>query len=369
MTKDQWKEFRDSSNKEEQEEVPNVDEDNEQDAKPLPDILNAADFLMEPYPTPEELVEGLIHKGTLAMLAGNSKTYKSFVLIDLGVSVATGADWWGRKTAKGKVLYANFEIDTPFFQRRLSQIAQHKDIDQPLTDFHVWNLRRHAVDLSVLAPKIIERCKNEDYALIIIDPIYKLLGDRNENAAGDVADFLNELDSIATETGASVAVCHHYAKGSAAGKEQLDRASGSGVFARYPDAIITLTAHQVEDSFVAEATLRNFKPVKPFVLTWAYPVMVLAEHLDPAKLKQKVGRPASYDTTDLLGCLQDGMTAGEWKKSAETIMGIGKTTFYKLMNQCKSTGRIRCEPSGNTERWFKTGTVTVTADFTQPAAA
>ena len=78
--------------------------------------------------------------------------------------------------------------------------------------------------------------------MIIIDPIYKLMGGRNENAAGEMAEFLNLFEKLSNETGAAVVYSHHFAKGLAAGKDQLDRASGSGVFSRHPDGIITMTA-------------------------------------------------------------------------------------------------------------------------------
>ena len=62
--------------------------------------------------------------------------------------------------------------------------------------------------------------------------------------------------------GAAVAFGAHFAKGNAAGKEHLDRVSGSGVWARDPDAIITATRHEEDDAFAVEMTLRNFAPVE-----------------------------------------------------------------------------------------------------------
>ncbi|NEW06366.1 hypothetical protein GK047_10115 [Paenibacillus sp. SYP-B3998] len=56
------------------------------------------------------------------------------------------------------------------------------------------------------------------------------------------------FDKIATELGASVIYCHHHSKGSQGGKKSMDRASGSGVFARDPDALIDLVELDVTEA-------------------------------------------------------------------------------------------------------------------------
>ena len=68
---------------------------------------------------------------------------------------------------------------------------------------------------------------------VIIDPIYKVItGD--ENSADQMAHFCNQFDKICTELGCAVIYCHHHSKGNQGFKKSMDRASGSGVFARDP---------------------------------------------------------------------------------------------------------------------------------------
>ena len=237
----------------------------------LPEIISAGKFMAEVHEIPAELVTGLIHQGTLTMFAGGSKAAKTFTLMHLGLSVAEGRLFWGRETERGRVLYVNFEIAAAFFQKRLQQLADAGAFVQPLQNFDIWNLRGFATNAKDIIPKIIERCREENYSMIIIDPIYKLMDGRNENAAGEMAEFLNWFEKLSQETGAAVVYSHHFAKGLASGKEQLDRASGSGVFSRHADGIITMTGHEVVDAFVVEATLRNFRAPAPFVVRWEYP--------------------------------------------------------------------------------------------------
>src|ERR1700746_606151 len=123
-----------------------------------------------------------------------------------------------------------------------------------------------------------------------------------------MADFLNHFESLSTKTGAAVVYSHHLAKGSAANKDQIDGATGSGVFARHADGIITLTPHAEHNAFTFEATLRNFPPAKPFVLRWDHPLMTPDYEADPKKLKNRPGAKRKYTVAEVVCCLTDGMT-------------------------------------------------------------
>ena len=102
-----------------------------------------------------------------------------------------------------------------------------------------------------LAPKLIRRAAKKDYIAIIIDPIYKVItGD--ENSADQMAAFCNQFDKICTELGTAVIYCHHHSKGAQGGKRSMDRASGSGVFARDPDALLDLIELDVTPELMAQ---------------------------------------------------------------------------------------------------------------------
>ena len=181
----------------------------------------------------------------------------------------------------------------------LSAVAKAKASRYKHGQIILWNLRGHAADFKTLIPQIIERARRENFALIILDPIYKLYGNTDENSAGNVALLLNSLEKLATETGAAIAFGAHFAKGNAAGKEAIDRISGSGVFARDPDSLLIFTKHETDDAFTVEPILRNFAPVAPFAVRWNFPLMNLADDLDPAKLKQVAGRKRQHDPVKL----------------------------------------------------------------------
>ena len=315
----------------------------------LPDLIDAADFIASPIEPPDELVEGILHKGSKLVLGGSSKSFKTWTLLDLAISVAVGAAWLGRSTAQGKVLFLNFEIQPHAWQRRIVAVASAKAVEFKAGQIILWNLRGHAADFRQLIPRIIQRCKAENFALIILDPIYKLYGGTDENAAGDVAALLNSLETLATQTGAAIAFGAHFAKGNASAKEAIDRISGSGVFARDPDSLLIFTKHETDDAFTVEPILRNFAPVSPFAVLWEFPLMQLAADLDPAKLKQVGGRKPTYSPADLLPLLPpDGLTNADWLAKADGE-GMSKPTFYRMRKALETSGKIH--HSAITGKW------------------
>ncbi len=64
---------------------------------------------MKALPEPEWLVEGVIQKQSTALIFGKSNVFKSFIAIDLGLSVETGRAWHGNSVEGGGVLYVATE--------------------------------------------------------------------------------------------------------------------------------------------------------------------------------------------------------------------------------------------------------------------
>src|SRR5262249_33033377 len=198
----------------------------------------------------------------------------------------------------------------------------------------IWNLRGYAADLSILLPQLLREIKPGDFVLIIIDPIYKLLGGRDENKAGDIASLLNEIESLAVKTGAAVAFGAHYSKGNQSAKESIDRIGGSGVFARDPDSILNFTRHEQPECFTVDATLRNHPPIEPFVVRWEYPLMSVESTLDPAHLKKSTGAAVKqFRVDELAGILTRPMSAADFRKAAKNEIGMSRSTFFRLFKE------------------------------------
>ena len=255
----------------------------------LPDPESLADVWDDLPELAPPLIEGVLRQGHKMLLAGPSKAGKSFALIELCVAVAEGGRWFGFQCAQGRVLYVNLELD------RASCLTRFKDVIEAMGarpscvgNVDVWNLRGKSKPMDQLAPSLIRRALKTRPIMVVIDPIYKVItGD--ENSAEQMAKFCNQFDRVASEIGCAVVYCHHHSKGLQGQKAAMDRASGSGVFSRDPDAMLdmgrldvdegTMSAHVLNDGGDAadtawriEGTLREFPSFDPVDLWFQYPL-------------------------------------------------------------------------------------------------
>lgn len=259
------------------------------DSLPDPESLLETWDNIPPLSVP--LIDGVLRSGHKMLISGPSKAGKSFALIELVIAIAEGKTWLQHFTCtQGRVLYVNLELD------RVSCLHRFRDVytalkwpPRNIANIDIWNLRGQAIPMNKLAPKLIRRAAKRNYTAIIIDPIYKVLtGD--ENSADQMAAFCNQFDRVCHELGAAVIYCHHHSKGYQGQKRSVDRASGSGVFARDPDAILDMTQLVVSDTLAnylddegtahvrtawrIEGTLREFAAFEPVNVWFDYPLHI-----------------------------------------------------------------------------------------------
>lgn len=250
----------------------------------LPDMEPLSVYKDNPPALPEELISSILRRGHKMLISGSSKAGKSFLLMELCVALAEGRPWLGFPCKKGRVLYVNLEIDPASAVNRFLKIYEALGIPAANMDSIVlWNLRGHAVPLDQLVPKLIRRVRDQKFDAIIIDPIYKVItGD--ENNASEMGAFCNQFDKICTETGCSTIYCHHHSKGAQGMKKAMDRASGSGVFARDPDAQLDMIQLELSEdiennvrdggatAWRLESSLREFPNITPVNFWFEYPL-------------------------------------------------------------------------------------------------
>jgi hypothetical protein len=223
-------------------------------------------------------------------------------------------------------------------QDRVKAIEKAKEITSEPGSMDIWNLRGHAVPYDVIVPMILERIKENDYGPVVLDPIYKLYGKTDENSAGDVAALMNELERLAVKAKAVVVFGAHYSKGNQAGKESIDKVSGSGVYGRDPDSILNFSKHEEDGALVVEADLRNLKPLEKFVVRWKYPLMVRDACLNPAKLKTGISKKAIYTVDDLIKVVVvESRTKKELKEIVIQATGMSESTFNTLFRKFETT--------------------------------
>ena len=250
----------------------------------LPDMVTLDTYKNSLPELPNELIQGILRCGHKMLISGSSKAGKSFLLMELCIALAEGKTWLGFPCKKGRVLYVNLEIDPASCVNRFMKIYDALGWQKKhMEDIIIWNLRGHAVPLDQLVPKLIRRVRDQHFDAIIIDPIYKVItGD--ENNASDMAAFCNQFDKICAETGCATIYCHHHSKGAQGAKKAMDRASGSGVFARDPDAQLDMIQLELSEdvennirdgnstAWRLESSLREFPNITPVNFWFDYPI-------------------------------------------------------------------------------------------------
>ena len=330
-------------------------------------IVDGAEFSRKEIKKAPVLIEGLLKQGSKMVLGGGSKSFKTWTLLNLGLSVGYGVPFWGHEVKQGRALYVDLELDEEDLQYRKNRIERAMGIRESIPgkfdvlslkrELSRWrkeNRRRDKENQIDPFEEIVEeiRLSRNDYGLIILDPLYKFMGKRNENDAGDMADLFADIECLSIDTGAAVVIGVHFSKGNQALKEAIDRISGSGVFARDPDSIMVMTEldeKQGDFTFQVEARLRKFKPLKKFAVRWEEPLMVRDDTLDADDLKGKAGRKKEHSSVDLLEMLPSdgsGITRDEFKKQANDRLGIKDTTFATLSNELLENGGIAKKKDG-----------------------
>ena len=251
------------------------------------------------------LIDNVLRKGHKMLIAGPSKAGKSFALIQLTIAIAEGYKWLGFNCTKGKVLYVNLELDRASCLHRFKDVYAAMGVaPNNLKNIDIWNLRGKSVPLDKLAPKLIRRAEKKNYTAIIIDPIYKIItGD--ENSANQMAEFCNQFDLICTSLKAATIYCHHHSKGSQSAKKSMDRASGSGVFARDPDALIDLVELELNDNIrkaeMVKAKIKGIeKALDEFISNWQDDVGQ-DDRLSPTQMYDYASGKLNFDQMEVVG--------------------------------------------------------------------
>jgi hypothetical protein len=158
---------------------------------------------------------------------------------------------------------------------------------------------------------------------------------------------LNQFLALGCSMQAAICLMQHFAKGNAADKEAQDRFSGTAVWSRFPDALITFTDLEEENCFGVEFALRDFAPVDPIAVRWEFPRFRIDQSLDPEKLKRaKGGRPKLSTAEQLAGlihCDEEISYVDLWRR-AEKICQMKRRTFDRRLAEAKRQGLIYYTP-------------------------
>jgi AAA domain/RepB DNA-primase N-terminal domain len=268
-------------------EVPERFEDDEPDRSESP-FISLESAITRHIPAPRWMVDGLWTQDAHGIIAGEPKTLKSTVALGLGIAVASGQPFMGLEdyavNVQGPVLFVNEENAPYTVQDRLRRIMLESGLidrdtvevyetqegeTQPamtvevfendaLEDFRLldnWGLNLAMEEHRDLLEGEIQR---EEPALVILDPLYLMLGGVNYDRHNELQPYLKWLKDIRYTYGCGIVVVHHYAKQRQDGiVKGGQRVLGSMTLHAWTDSAVYLSRRDSEDPLTTKTSIET----------------------------------------------------------------------------------------------------------------
>lgn len=160
------------------------------------------------------LVDDYIERQGIGMLWGDSSAYKSFLAVDLGLSIATGTQWHGHPVQPGAVLYVAGE-GVRGIARRAAAWGIQNDLDLAGAPFHVSRGAGNVRDPQFCTAVVdyVAETLAEPLRLVIVDTLHRNFGGGNENESQDISMLFDVLErGLARRLDCVVMLVHHSRK-------------------------------------------------------------------------------------------------------------------------------------------------------------
>jgi len=164
------------------------------------------------------LVQELWGASSVGVIGGAPKCSKTWLGLDLALSVATGTACLGKYAVPepGPVLVYLAEDALPVVRQRVAGMARHRGLDLDGVEIHVITAPTLRLDREPHRTGLFETAKRLRPRLLLLDPLVRLHA-IDENHAGEVAGLLAYFRSLQRQLDLSVVLVHHSRKNAAAG--------------------------------------------------------------------------------------------------------------------------------------------------------
>ena len=179
------------------------------DGKPLIALASDSDEAPKKDPC---IIENILRAGEFFLFTAPPKSGKSLALMDMGLSICYGEDWFGNTTNSNDVLFINMELTKSVFLNRLFLLGAKRKLNASTPRFGFLNLRGTALSPIEIAQLIVKRIQgakkleNHDYKVVVIDPITAALHNpKSARLSGSPHQILMQMvDTIISLTGCAV---------------------------------------------------------------------------------------------------------------------------------------------------------------------
>ncbi|MCP4202279.1 MAG: AAA family ATPase [bacterium] len=283
------------------------------------------------------LVRSLWAQQAVGIVGGEPKCYKSFLALDVAVSVASGAPCLRRFPVEnsGPVLLFAAEDALPVVKQRLLGISTAADVDFQSLDIHVITSPSLRLDLERDLDRLRKTVDVIRPVLLILDPFVRLHR-IDENAAADVAPLLAALRHLQRAFGTAVLLVHHARKSGAArpgqalrGSSELHAWGDSNLYLRRTRDRLLLSVEQRAAPSISALTLELHQDGDALALR----VLPDAEHSAAS-----VPAPKLTPAQRIEQALSDGALMS--RRQLRDACRIRNATLTETLSQLLAAGRV-----------------------------
>jgi hypothetical protein len=231
--------------------------------EPLP-VVRVGD-LPSGEDAPRWLVEGLWGAQSVGVIGGAPKCAKTWLGLDLALSVATGTACLGKYAVPqpGPVLVYLAEDALAVVRQRIGGMARHRGLDFAGVDIYVITAPVLRLDRDPDRTRLLETTRRLRPRLLLLDPLVRLHG-IDENHAGEVAGLLAYFRKLQRQLDLAVLLVHHTRKNAAGGVAAGVGLRGSGDIHAFGDSNLYL--RRTKEHLVLTTEHRAAPPAPPVSL-------------------------------------------------------------------------------------------------------
>lgn len=229
-------------------------------------IVSASEFVTKEFPPSSWIIKGLIKKGGISFIVGESGTGKTIASLSMVKAISLGEPWINKfPTEQMKVLILDKENSPADIQTLYKSMGIRNDNIFTYFTEEDYNLITEEGEMTEIGQYIHDFIKEKDIGLVVIDSaIDFLIGD--ENSSVIVASNINKWREVCGE--ASILSIHHESKQDPRNKKKaMDRTRGSTVWVSAAQSIISISVISLgspEKLMVEHTKVRGARKLKPF---------------------------------------------------------------------------------------------------------
>jgi hypothetical protein len=318
-----------------------------EDTTVLP-VMHAAE-LDEPDVARRWLIDPLWARAGVGIIGGAPKCCKSWLGLDLAVSVASGTpclDTFPVAEPGGALVYMA-EDAAPVVKARLAGLCHHRGLALAALPIGVITAPSVRLDLPRDQHRLAETVRRQAPRLLLLDPFVRLHR-INENQASDVAAILGYLRELQRTYDLAVAVVHHARKngGSTTGGQSL---RGSGDFFAWVDTALSLRGHRQQLVLgVEHRAAAAPAPVTLALVGTEHDLHLAIVADEPPGAPLNPSAPADLDTA-ILDALDHAATAGLPRDSLRAALRVRNERLGDALTRLAASGHI----ARNGDAWIR----------------